>query len=548
MSNKKTRHDKKTMSKTFTDAQLDKILSLKESGNTWPEVAKKLNKTWGLNLTHKVYEGALRRFGPKVKKAREPHPYEHMTKEAIGEVNKVNTSKKERFFITAVVAAAKVHTKAFDSILSYCKKTGTELLLLPMNTQVKALQKQPNHYDPILEPYLDKFVTNYKFNENLTAVELHLNPQQIQPLTGISRIRGMNTAEYGKLIKSSKKTSILVAHTKQNMEIKATGNDSTPRMIHSTGAITEPDHLPNRIGSIATEDHVLGGLILEINDDEFYVTQVQFNPKTGTFVDKYANRYFPGGKVKRERAAAFKMGDIHPGYHSEIALNVCYEIWKIAQPRKIFLEDWLDSTSASHHLEKSLITKAKIPAYFKTIPAEFKMAKDVLYSIADNAPKDAELFLTCSNHPLHIERYLQEGRYLKDCSDNFDIGHRMVVDMLDGKDPLKSRIDPDNRYNWLERNQDYIVEGTQMASHGDVGVNGTRGSAAQHEIINSSSMTAHSHTPQILHGAYVVGHTTVERHGYNNGPTTWLVASGLVYDGGHKQLIIAMGKNWKISK
>jgi hypothetical protein len=538
--------NKQTMSKTFTDKQLDKIVKLKENGATWEQIQKKLNKEFGLKASWKTYAGVGRRFTEKVKAAREPHPFAHFTKEEIGEVNKTNTKKKERFFITAVVAAAKVHKNAFAAVLSYCEKTGSELLLLPMNTQVKALEEQPNHYDPILEQYIDNFVTNYKFNENLTAVELHLNPQQIQPLTGISRIRGMNTAEYGRLIKSSKKTSILVAHTKQNMEIKATGNNSTPRMIHSTGAITEPDHLPNRIGSIAIEDHVLGGLILEINDDEFYVTQVQFNPITGTFVDKYANRYFPNGKVKKERAVSFVVGDIHPAHENKTANAVWAEVWDIIKPKKIFFHDWFGGDSISHHLEGKYATKAELPAHLDTLQSEIDYSRKVLYSVADTAPKDAELLLVASNHPEHLDKYLNQGRYLKDCKDNYRLGHRMIVDKLDGKNPLQSRLDPENRFTWLSRNQDYIIEGNQFGSHGDEGANGSRGSLVQHESINSSGVFAHSHTPGIYHGAYQIGHSSEERHGYNNGPSTWLICSAAMYEGGHKQLIIAMGKNWRL--
>src|SRR5690606_32735218 len=147
--------------------------------------------------------------------------------------------------------------------------------------------------------------------------ELRLNPQQVQPLTGIHRIRGRDQMsedpDFQHLIKNSNAISLIVAHSKQNMEVIATGNNTIPRILHSTGALTCPEYQRNRIGIIAQEDHVLGGLIIEIDGDKFYPTQVQINPNDGSFVDKYGKRFYPDGKVVQERAEAFVVGDIHPG-------------------------------------------------------------------------------------------------------------------------------------------------------------------------------------------------------------------------------------------
>ena len=538
-----------TLTKNFTDSQVDKIVSLHENGASWPAIAEKLNKSWGLKHSRDVYRGVHRRHSDVVKARSEPHEHDDFTKEALGSIVKTNPRNRKRFFITAVGAAAKLHSKSFESVLSYCAKEKAELILLPMNAHVRGGGEQPDHYDPILKPYLKHFATSYAFNRNIKAVELHLNPQQIQPLTGISRIRGRDQAfsdGIQHLIKNNTKCSLIVAHSKQNMEVKATGNNSVPRIIHTTGSITTPDYRANRIGAIASEDHVLGGLILEVSDDEFYITQIQFNPQDGTFVDKYATRFYPDGKTKQERAEAFVQGDIHPGMESEAALKAWKEVCDIAKPKRVFLHDWQDGLSISHHTENRKITKSLRPDLFNTIDSELAYAQKVLKKVASDMPKDAEIVLVASNHSEHLRKYLEEGRYFKDCSENYKTGHRMVVEILDGIDPLKSRLDPDSRFTWLDRNTDYIVEGTQCGSHGDVGQNGARGSLAQHESVNSSSMTAHTHTPGIYHGAYVVGHSSTDRHGYNNGPSTWLTASGMIYKGGHKQLIVALKSNWRL--
>lgn len=114
---------------------------------------------------------------------------------------------------------------------------------------------------------------------------------------------------------------------------------------------------------------------------------------------------------------------------------------------------------------------------------------------------------------------------------------------LDGKHPLQEFLDPAKRMNWTNENQDYFVEGVQMNSHGHLGINGMRGGKASHELAYGDAMVAHSHTPSIFHNTFTVGHMSTERHGYNNGPSTWILCSGAVYKGGQKQLyMIIKGK------
>jgi hypothetical protein len=164
------------------------------------------------------------------------------------------------------------------------------------------------------------------------------------------------------------------------------------------------------------------------------------------------------------------------------------------------------------------------------------MAKETLDKILAKAPKDAKFVATASNHPEHVMKYLEEGRYLNDCKENYDIGHRMVVMSLDGKNPLKEYLDPDSKMNWTGENDDLYIEGVQMNVHGHLGLNGARGSKQGHELSYGNAMVAHSHTPSIYHDLFTVGHTTHERHGYNNGASSWILCSGAVYQGGQKQL------------
>jgi hypothetical protein len=508
---------------------------------------------------------------PAAKTKKKPHSLEDFTKETLGSIIKENNHQEGTFFITAVsptnhldwteedkvrakngedVLARNLFDQGFASVQNFLKRQKAELVILPMPAHVKPLQSQPNHYDPKLKDYKKNFATEYTFNSHLKAIEAYINPQQINPLTGLKRLRVHKYTETngkGAEIKRLK-TSVIVAHSKQMLEVVPTGNASHPRIIHSTGTITKPSYLRNRIGMIANEDHKLGGLIVEIRGDVFWIRQVQFDVKNGSFVD-LGTRYHADGRVTEERAEAFKMGDLHPGHHNDMALEALYKLWKIIKPKKIFLEDFFDGSSISHHLQNKRVTKAKLIPFFKDLPTEIREARQILESVFKKAPADAEIIATASNHPEHVMRYLEEARYVNDCRENYDIGHRMVVMSLDGKNPLKEYLDPENKMKWTDENDDFFVEGVQMGAHGHLGLGGAKGSKIGHELAYGNAMIAHSHTPSIYHDTFTVGHTTHERHGYNSGPQTWILCSGAVYKGGQKQLyMIIKGSAFKPKK
>lgn len=563
-------------SQKFTQEEIDFIVALRATGAEWTNVQTEYKKKFNLDKSTEALRHVYRRFHgtsgvPKVEApVKKPHPFADFTKEALGSIVKVNDYNTGVFFVTAAsptshineqgeieddfFIGANVHKKGFSAVNNFCKRKDAQLIIMPMRAHVKALKDQPNHYDPILREHADTFATEFTFNRHLKAIEAELNPQQINPITGLKRLKGkpgtlFSGAEVGNKINTEIKrfkTSLIIAHSKQMMEVIATGNNTHPRIIHSTGCITEPAYLRNRIGMIAEEDHVLGGLIVEIKDGVFHIRQAQIDPSDGSFVD-VGTRYHADGSIEFERAEAFKMGDIHPGLHDSKVLDCWYEIWDIVKPKRIFYEDFFDGKSISHHLMKKNLTRQKLEPWFKTLKDELEMARKVLYSTIERAPKDAEILATASNHPDHVFRYLEEGRYIND-DVNFDIAHRMVVDDLDGNNPLKRYLDPESKMRWLHENDDYFVEGVQFAAHGHLGVNGTRGGRAGFETNYGKAMLAHSHTPGIFHQVFQVGHSSKARHGYNNGPSTWIPCSGTVYKRGQMQLHMVIGGEWTIAK
>jgi len=552
----------KNFSKNFTDAQVFEIVKLGEDPDlTWEALASKLNKKWILDHTYKVYFGIHRRFSKEVIELfhtrQKPNPHADFTRTGMGEIVKVNNKKKKKFVITSVGAAAELHVKGFKSLLTYCEVEGAELVLLPMKAHMKALQDQPNHFDLYLKDYQKNFATEFILGTRIKALELQLNPQQVNPLTGLNRIRGRVEHNYDDMLdadmkiieemyKNENKISLVIAHSKQMLQTLITGNDSSPRIMHTTGAITKPSYRKDqRSGLIATEDHDLGALIIEVNGDEFFPRQITINSKNGSF-PSMGKRYFPDGKVKKERPAAFVMGDLHPGHECPVALKIWHKIWKEQKPKNIFLHDWFDGTSCSHWLESNKMAKAMLPEQFTSIQNEITYAKDVLYKeVADKAPKDAKLYLVPSNHPDFVERYLSAGKYMNDKAENFKLAHYMMINVFEGKHYLSPFLDPDNRYTWLKREDDIIIGGIQCNVHGDKSGNGAKGSKVGIERTYGKAMSGHTHEPTIHFDLFTVGHSSLARHGYNKGASSWVVCSGNIYEDGARELIFVVNGKYK---
>ncbi len=503
------------------------------------------------STAHGTSVGATAATKPEPKQL---HRYQGFTRASFTSARKTAEKQRGRWFFTAAspvtsqsptdivdgeAVGSNLHREFWSAIQGWSKQVDGAVVVLPMHAHMPALRGQPSHYDPELERHRESFAVEFVLNEHLRALDVHLLPQQVSPLTGLHRLRGgrrelIYTAAGRPTVKRFN-TSLIVAHAKQDMEVIPTGNGTTPRLLHATGACTRPEYLRNRIGRLAHEGHVIGGLVVEVDGDKFWVRQIQA-ADDGSFVD-LGVRYRADGGTEPVRAEALRPGDIHAGRESPEVLEAWTRLADRVIPRRVFVEDVFDGGSISHHKAMKGLTTALDGEEFRDLETELAVCRAVMDRLYLNlVPQDGELLVVESNHHEHLARYLDEGRYIRDKA-NFAISHRMVVEMLDGIDPLRIRLDPRGRYVWLGSEDDYFVEGVQMAAHGHLGANGVKGSPAQLERVHAIGMSGHTHTPGIRGGQYTTGHSSQARHGYNPGPSSWLNTAGLVWQGGGRQLI-----------
>lgn len=440
--------------------------------------------------------------------------------------------KKGIYFISAIELGSPAYNPFLKAIETFCKKEKAQLVLLPMKSHRSPKEDLP--FDQkIVKTHGHCIYTELELNNSIAIVELELNSQQINPLTGTSRL-------------SKHMKSLVIGHSKQFLKVLPTGNATIPKIHCTTGALTIPNYKNNRIGRIATADHILGGLILQVSKDRFHTFQVQCD-KDGSFC--FLNkRYHRDGTVTSERLEAMVIADYHCGFTDPAAERATIEMCRVLQPKRILFHDFLDCASISHHNEHNIAARLRLPSKIDTLSKEIAEAHRVLLMWHKIKPKDCELIMVPSNHPEHLLRYLNEARYVRDLP-NYKIAVELAYQYhVNEVNPIQYAIDPEKKLaTWLERNNDLRVEGCGVGNHGDKGTGGSRGSAKASENVFGNSIAGHVHSPEFCHKHVRVGTLSSLQMGYNEGgPNNWLHGNASVYPGGQKSLLIIIKGKWRL--
>lgn len=457
-----------------------------------------------------------------------------------------------RFIITTAVTGCKVHKGFFDSIQTFCKANSAEMLVLMSTDPAAAVseqrdadgnpipirrQKKTGNWtvDPIV-PKSSIVVTDSSLNGKIHIKTVKLSAKHIDPATGFTRI-------------GRREGSFIYASPKQRLKYTKNAKGQTPHAVMTTGAITEPAYQTNRYMSdrtatIAEHDHKVGAIIVEIfNNKEYYFTQVQA-AEDGSFVDRGV-RYYPD-RVEEDIPEALVLGDWHAGETDPMAREVFFNVAKELQVPRLILHDSFNGTSVNHHEEKDAIIRAQRAQKGElSVREEFSILSKDMNEMLDVVN---ELVVVKSNHDDFLDRYLRATRF-KDDPVNYRLALDLAAKLYDGEDTVKYGVErfglkEENRdkVKWLELDESYKIGGVELGAHGHGYVSGIK----RIESAYGDSVTGHTHAPQILRGAWVVGTCSMLQLSYNDGPSDWMHTSCLVYSDGSRQLVNAINGRWRL--
>jgi LmbE family N-acetylglucosaminyl deacetylase len=450
---------------------------------------------------------------------------------------------KKTFIITTAINGQWAHSKFLEGLDTLAKNYDAKILLLPCHDPAHNLDNEIEwHFDNLLKDYTFVF-DDITLNSNLHIGQMGVNAKQINPTTGLSRIcQGMG--------------SFIFASPKQSLEYDPVSNVKYPHARMTTGACTLGNYSSARGNSIrsskiASHDHVVGALIVEIENDQLYhFRQIQADEEGG-FCE--LGKYYLGRAKPKKVIPKLVMGDYHAGEHDETAIKAWEEIIDKLQVDEVFFHDLFNGKSINHHEEHNIVLRARHAAQgLLSLESELAVTgKQVDRILSHKSVKKG--IVVKSNHDDFLDRWLNEGKFKYDPL-NFKAGCLLAGLAVDGTDPLEQglknygRIKNTKKLLLLNRDQDYKIAGIELGAHGDKGPNGSRGSKASLERAYGSCVIGHSHTPGILRGVFQVGTSSLFDLGYNKGPSSWMHCSCLVYPNGNRQLINSIEGKWRLER
>jgi hypothetical protein len=438
----------------------------------------------------------------------------------------------KRYIITAAEIGATPNHKQLDAYETYSSSTGAEILIIPVQGQFKSeeLHERFNSY---------KVVNDYSLLDKLKIRDFGIRAQTINPLTGLRRF-------------GSAHSSMIIGSPKQHLEHVANSSKNNPKAVLSTGACTLPNYRDSRIGKIGEEDHIQGGLVVDVDTKkQIFLARQLRSVDNGCFTD-LGYTYTPSGEIIPVRADTLVIGDIHEAQIDEVAYEATCEQLNTLRPKYVVLHDIFDGTSITHHDSGRPLLRGRkaITGNTDLYQELFNLGKR-LHELCSQGDEDTKYLVVKSNHDEVIDKYLEECRFVGD-ERNLKLSVTLANAYMKGKDPLKEGIRQTYGYlppnlKFLDRDSEFKRHGWHLSSHGDKGPGGSRGSIAGYDYSLGKAVIGHAHSAHIRKDIYRVG--TLERTDvdYTKGTTgSWTATNAVIYPDGKAQLITTIDGKWQI--
>lgn len=424
--------------------------------------------------------------------------------------------------ISSVIDGSRIDFECFQALIAYSKEEKCQLYIL-WNKAVKPnAHFSKNEYE-ILEPYLVTEL-NFEKDNKCKAIDLLISPSAKNPLQNLDKLsKGLNT--------------IVVSSPKQYLEVLPYDPDSVYKLAASTGTISLPCYKSNVSGLLDEQNHTLGGLRLEWDNDQkrYNIRQLQF--KDGYIGDLGIYYSKDGAICKGGNVSCMILGDLHAPETDEVALNTTIDLIKDLKPKDVMIHDWISYQSINHHEENKVLTKLlNTTEETKDLKTEIDCALKILNKLAKSCP-ESKINIVHSNHDEFLTKWLNEGEFVKGNPVNRIAGCELFANIANGLEVIPKHLLAKN-VKFLPFCKSVIINDYEVGKHGDVGIAGAKGNTNAYVKTYNKSITGHTHSPKIKESGVVVGTLSKLKLSYNkNSISNWAHANCILYTNGTFQLI-----------
>ncbi len=452
--------------------------------------------------------------------------------------------KCETFFCTSAVNNCEANADFVQAALHWCDDHDAKLLIN------KVRYKNPTRRDDaaLVGEWWDRSLRDY-------MLEQEIRPH---PLVSIMTMKAQATAGNPLPRRAdalTKDRSAIFGHPQLSLRTVATPHLEEPKVLYSTGACTNPWYSDTVAGELGGFHHSISGVAVEVRGDAFFLREMVWNTREKCFID-IDTLYDADGSRPAPPARALVMGDIHVRLTCDDVMHATFGpggIYESARPEEIVLHDVFNGDSVNpHEMENKLTRAAMSMAGLTNVEQE---VRDVMAWL-DALPTDCKRTVVRSNHDEFLDRWLQKGERVVE-PENRLLYHELSALLLRGYDE-KTRSLPqalataiehlgglETEVEFLGVNDAHRILRVVLGMHGNRASSGTRGTPVGLSRLGSRGMYGHLHAMAIWQGAHIVGHSSRPRHGYNNGPSPWVRAHGLLDHFGYRQMLMMRGREYR---
>jgi hypothetical protein len=470
----------------------------------------------------------------------------------------VPTGKRRTYLLTSAQNNTDCHDGFLENLVALARHKGAQIVVGRFKYHKGALGQRAQEVfgdeDNEIQEWYDPRIQDFVFDKRMVLAddliwcgEMNILPTATRPLSGLENYAGGPR-------------SGIFPHPKVTLESIATQKNAGTKFNYTTGAVTLPNYIQRKAGQKAQFHHILGALIVEVDDDgDWFVRQISADSDTGDFQDLDVK--VVGGRVTEGHAIeAINWGDIHVAQLEDWQRQTCWGeggIIDTLRPRYQFLHDTLDFTSRSHHDMKD-----PHEMFRKHVQKEESVEdelKKVVEFIHFSSRRFCQSVVVDSNHDNAYLRWLKEADWKKDPL-NALFWFRSSLAALEAIDRKDSGfkllewalyylgLETDTRF--LSEDDSFVIcarqgDGIECAMHGHLGPNGSRGSAIAFNKMGYRLNIGHSHSAMIYEGVFQAGVTAGMDHGYNKGPSSWSHSHIVTYASGKRSILTQRGVKYR---
>jgi len=439
------------------------------------------------------------------------------------EIKKVVKKAINNVVITSVIDGSKVDYTCLNTLIAYCKEEKCQLYILWNKALACNTHFSKEDYD-LLKKYL---VTDLTFEKDTRckAADFLIPATSKNPLQNLDKLsKGLNT--------------IIVGSPKQYLETLPCDHSHSYKIALSTGTISLPNYKSNISGHLDAQNHTLGGIRLEWNQQKsrYIVRQLQMDSEG--FVYDLNTAYSSKGIAMRDKlVSCMVLGDLHAPETDMIALDNTIKLLQKLNPDDVMIHDWMSYQSINHYDEHRALTKIlNLTPETKDLKTEIMCSVEIINKLAKSCPKSI-FRIVHSNHDEFLIKWLNEGEFVKSNPANRVAGCQLFANIAEG-----NPIFPANLFNknikFLDPEQSYEIKGYEVGKHGDAGIAGAKGNTNAYVKSYDKSITGHTHSPKIKESGVVVGTLSKLKLSYNKTSiSNWAHANCILYKNGTFQLI-----------